>query len=99
MPLPAETSTLFYARLHLALANIAKDLGVDIEEFARQLPDLEETFSLRWDDLPRSPTNENVRYLVGTFDSVPALYAIAATCINAETLISIRDIEVVPIPA
>jgi hypothetical protein len=97
--LPVRTHPLFYARLHLALLGVADAIDSEVEYVGRHLPEVEARFADHWDDLPRDPDDDNVRYVTGVFETIPALFVIEGRLVDAGTLISIRNIRIVPIPS
>jgi hypothetical protein len=99
VPRPVRTHPLFFARLHLALLGLADAIDSEVEYVGRHLADVEARFAASWDDLPRDSDDDNVRYVTGIFEAIPALFVIEGRLVDSGTLISIRNIRIVPIPS
>lgn len=99
MPFRVSTHPLFYARLHLALLGMEDAIDSEVEYVGHHLRAVEQRFAENWDDLPRDPDDDAVRYVTGIFDAIPALFVIEGRLVAAESMISIRNIRIVPIPS
>ena len=85
--------------MHLALLGVADAIDGEVEYVGRHFVDVEARFADSWDDLPRDPDDDNVRYVTGVFETIPALFMIEGRLVDSGTLISIRNIRIVLIPS
>ena len=85
---------IFYARLHRLLSGFEHAIEPEVEFVGRHLATVEQTLADYWDDLPEPPNQENVRWVDGTFDAIPALFSVEARLTEAD-VIELRNIRIV----
>lgn len=88
---------MFFARLHLQLLGLPGRLDYELEYLGHHLAEVEARFADHWDDLPPAPDTADVRYVVGSFDAVSALFVVEGR-LGPGGVVSIRNIRIVPLP-
>lgn len=97
MSRPVRVHPIFYARLQMVLMDLADAIDAEVEFVGRHLTDVEQAFAEQWDELP-GPTNESaIRWVAGSFTSIPALFLVEARLTDAGT-IELRNIRIVADP-
>lgn len=97
MPHRVTTHPLFFARLHLQLLGLTDVLDHEIEYLGHHLAEVEARFAESWDDLPCAPDTTDVRYVIGSFETVPALFVVEGRLVDGGAAVSIRNVRITPL--
>lgn len=98
MSYPTRVNPILYNRLSFALADIAGGLEAEVEFVGRHLDAVREEFAEHWDRLtfrpPGRPVDDRLRWVLGQFTAVPAVFAVEAR-MNDAGVIELRNIRIV----
>lgn len=97
MSRPVRVHPIFYARLHLALIDFDDSIEAEVEFVGRHLANTETMFAEHWDELPGPLNDPDVRWVIGTFATIPAFYAIEGR-LTSTGVIELRNIRLVVEP-